>query len=59
MLDDLWKTEVKHGKQIHLFNLRGNDFGNAEKSSKLISGQHQSKKSFGPAMQASLQKMNQ
>jgi len=34
-LDDLGDAEVKHGVHIHLFNLRGSDFGNAAVPTKL------------------------
>ena len=34
-LDDLGNAEVKHGVIVHLFNLRGNDFGNPDVPAKL------------------------
>ncbi|HEX6719583.1 MAG TPA: protein kinase [Pyrinomonadaceae bacterium] len=34
-LDDLGEAEVKHGVRVHLFNLHGSDFGNAELPTKL------------------------
>jgi serine/threonine protein kinase len=34
-LDDLGDAEVKHGVVVHLFNLRGSDFGNPEVPAKL------------------------
>ena len=34
-LDDLGDAEVKHGVLVHLFNLRGSDFGNPEVPTKL------------------------
>ena len=35
-LSDLGEVEVKHGKRIHIFNLSGTDFGNADQPSKLV-----------------------
>ena len=34
-LDDLGNAEVKHGVLVHLFNLRGSDFGNPDVPAKL------------------------
>lgn len=53
LLDDLGTTEVKHGKQVHLFNLRGDDFGNADRPSRLSSNQHDAEKSVRAAVEVS------
>jgi class 3 adenylate cyclase len=37
LLEDLGLTQVKHGKHVHLYNLRGEGFGNSNRPSKLRS----------------------
>ena len=37
LLEDFGTAQVKHGKQVHLFNLHGQGFGNSDRPSKLSS----------------------